>query len=58
MASTTYSLIELRGMISNVAIENPAHNREIELIDRLIEKHGGLARISWEVFAKVAYNHT
>lgn len=51
----TYSLIELRGMISNVAIENPAHNRVIKIIDGLIEKYGCLARISWDDFKELAY---
>ena len=39
------TLISLRGMISNIAIENPEHNSAIEKMDRLMSKLGPLARM-------------
>jgi hypothetical protein len=52
------TLINLRGMIANIALGNPDHNRQIATIDRLIDKFGPLRIVDTKEALPVLYRST
>lgn len=50
------TLIGLRGLVANVAIDNPAHNKQIEQIDIWRGKFGDLAIVNIDEALEVLYH--
>jgi hypothetical protein len=51
------TLCEIKGMIANVAIENPEHNQAISKLDMLIGRFGLLAKADMDMIIKVLYGN-
>ncbi|MFA5381930.1 MAG: hypothetical protein WC356_02105 [Candidatus Micrarchaeia archaeon] len=49
------TLCEIKGMIANVAIENPEHNQAISRLDLIIDKYGLMARVDSDMIIKILY---
>ena len=49
------TLLELQGLIANMAIENPEHSVPYQKVTKLIEKFGPFRTVDWKEVREVLY---